>query len=741
MAREMVKTLERDLGLYATFTVSIGAMVGSGIFVLPGLAAKMAGPAVILAYPLAGLVVLPAALSKAEMATAMPESGGTYLYIDRAMGPLPGTIAGLGAWFTLVFKSAFALVGLGQYLLLLTVVPTTAVALGLGVVLIGVNLVGVRQTGRLQSTVVTIVLLALAVFVSVGAINVTSVNYHPFYPSGGLGIVSAAALVFVSYAGVTKIASVAEEVEEPGTTIPWAIIGSIGVMIALYTLVVYVAVGVVPGTELHESLVPMAIAAGRFLGPTGSSAIAAVAVLALVSMANAGILAASRYPLAMSRDRLAPDSLSVIGDRFSTPVYSIGVTGVVLLVLIWRVPVIDLAKLASAFQILVFVFVNAALVAFRESELASYEPAFVAPYYPWVQLFGIGGGLVLLTQMGWLPIVGAVGMVVAGVVWYRVYGRERTAREGAAVDAIRRTTDEYALGGVRETFAGRRIEEVLVAVGPETSTDAELALLRLGSDMVAGSGGRVSVVQFQAVPDQVSLEQASTERTDADVLFERETAALTEQLDVSVETAEVVTHDVKHGVVNHAVETGADVVLGEWHPDAFGGELLDRDDDWYIKHATTDLVFARIRPMDGIEEVAVTATGGPFDPFEVLVAHAIAEANGARLRFVHAIDRGATEERVTSIGAYHDALADIVPGSVDSEIHPAADTAETLLEAVEGADLVVASTSAHHWLYDVVFGTVPDHLAEHANATVLLTHAKEPRHHTFIRHLLDEYVF
>jgi APA family basic amino acid/polyamine antiporter len=113
----MKNDLERDLGLYATVTISMGAMIGSGIFVLPALGLKKAGPAVILAYILAGLVVLPAALSKAEMATAMPESGGTYLYIDRAMGPLAGTIAGIGAWFSLVFKSSFALVGLGAYLL------------------------------------------------------------------------------------------------------------------------------------------------------------------------------------------------------------------------------------------------------------------------------------------------------------------------------------------------------------------------------------------------------------------------------------------------------------------------------------------------------------------------------------------------------------------------------------------------------------------------------------------------
>jgi len=143
--------LSRDLGLYSAVTLSMGAMIGGGIFVLPAVGYKKAGPAIIVAYLLAGLIVLPNALSKAEMATAMPEDGGTYIYIDRAMGPLFGTIAGIGVWFSLVFKSAFALVGLGAYLLLLVSIPATlvkVVALVLGVIVILLNIVGTEKAVR-----------------------------------------------------------------------------------------------------------------------------------------------------------------------------------------------------------------------------------------------------------------------------------------------------------------------------------------------------------------------------------------------------------------------------------------------------------------------------------------------------------------------------------------------------------------------------------------------------------------
>jgi APA family basic amino acid/polyamine antiporter len=437
----MSDDLERDLGLYATITISMGAMIGSGIFVLPALGFTKAGPAVILAYIAAGLVVLPAALSKAEMATAMPESGGTYLYIDRAMGPLFGTVAGIGAWFSLVFKSSFALVGLGAYLLLL--VPLSGglvkvVALGLAALIVALNIVGTKQSGKAQSIIVTAVVVALAAYVLNSGVVVDTTRFQPFADEGTGGIVTAAAFVFVSYAGVTKIASVAEEVEDPDRNLPLGILISMGIMMVLYTLVVAAVVGLndpgllsTSGPNGGPSLTPMADGAGQLFGGVGVVAIALVAVLALTSMANAGVLASSRFPLAMSRDSLAPGGLARVSERFKTPRNAILLTGGLLLALIAFVPVVELAKLASAFQILVFSIVNVALVVFRTSGVESYQPSFRAPGYPFVQIAGVVGGLALLTRMGPLPIVGAAAIIVGGVAWYLFYGRARTDREGA----------------------------------------------------------------------------------------------------------------------------------------------------------------------------------------------------------------------------------------------------------------------------------------------------------------------
>jgi len=433
--------LDRSLGLYTTMMISMGAMIGSGIFVLPALAYKKAGAAAVLAYVLSALVVLPAALSKAEMATAMPESGGTYLYIDRALGPLFGTIAGIGAWFSLTFKSSFALVGLGAYLLVFAPAlegSLTFIALGLGVLVVLLNIAGTELSGRVQAGIVSLVLFGLFGYtLNAGAVADVS-RFDSLFSQGAGGVVTAAAFVFVSFAGVTKIASIAEEVKDPGRNLPRAMIGSLVLMTLIYVAVVSAVVGLSDPDTLKyggpndgASLTPMADGAAELFAGYGEVIIASVAVVALTSMANAGVLSTSRFPLAMSRDSLLPPQLGTISERFKTPANSVLLTGAVLLFLIAAVPVVELAKLASAFKILVFSIINIALIAFREADIESYEPEFTSPGYPYVQLFGFVAGIGLLTQMGRLPILGAIGITASGLVLYLVYGRPRTDRQSA----------------------------------------------------------------------------------------------------------------------------------------------------------------------------------------------------------------------------------------------------------------------------------------------------------------------
>jgi amino acid transporter len=664
----MPKELERDLGFASVLAISIGAMVGSGIFILPALALEMAGPAVILAYLLAGVLVLPAALSKAEMATAMPEAGGTYIYIERGMGPFFGTIAGLGTWFALSFKGALALVGGVPYLVVIFDLPVVPVALGLAALLLVVNLIGAKQTGRLQVAVVAVMLAAMVVFVAGSAGSVQTASFDGFFDAGGGGLLAATGFVFVSYAGVTKIASVAEEVEDPGRVIPKGMIYSLVFTTLLYVLIVAVIVGVAPA-GIGGSATPVADVAAATMPTVGVVIVVLAAILALISTANAGLLSSSRYPFAMSRDNLAPPSLSAISERFGTPTNAVTLTGIVMLGLIAFVPVTEIAKLASAFQILVFVLVNLAVVAFRASE-ADYDPTFESPLYPWIQGFGVLGGLVLLTQMGTLPLVGAVVMILGGAAWYVGYARPRVRREGVAADAVRRQLGDRAVAATESAFRDAQAGDVLVAVTEETTDDSERVLVDVARRLVRRGDGRVSVVQFDRVPDQTPLDYAEGVRTDADRVFEERTTRLTADLEPTVEYGEVVSHDPERALANFATRHGYDLVVTE---SAAGGGRSRLFHGVASGGASFDLLAVGVESVDHLDSVALVTDSGPFDPTKVRVADALAAGAGASLTFVHGIEPTNFEARSAAVGDYHDSLAELCSVPVSSRVVPCGD--------------------------------------------------------------------
>ena len=650
-----MKELERDLGLPSVLAISIGAMIGSGIFILPALALEIAGPAVVLAYLLAGILVVPAALSKSEMATAMPEAGGTYIFIERGMGPLLGTVAGVGTWFSLSFKGALALVGGVPYLLLLFDLPLQPVALGLATLLILVNLVGAKQTGRLQLAIVVVMLAALGWFAAGSAPSVQSANYAGFLDAGVGGLFAATGLVFVSYAGVTKVASVAEEVEDPGRNIPLGILGSLVFTTALYVAIVAVLVGITDPGSVAGSLTPVAVAAEVTLGEAGVVAVILAAILALVSTANAGILSSSRYPFAMSRDRLAPPSLSTVSERFGTPVTSITLTGAVLLVLIAFVPILDIAKLASAFQIMVFALINVAVVAFREGD-AAYDPEFTAPLYPWIQLFGAVTGVLLLTQMGTVALAGAAVITLASVGWYLGYVRPRVRRDGVATDAIRRQVGRDALSDV-EVEADEKPHTVLVALTKAVGADRERSLVAIAADLVRPHDGRVHVVRFEEIPDQAPLTDAATAQSAADRSFEARVAALADAFDVTVDADEIVSHDTKHAIVNVAEDHGVDAILAEHEPLRLRSRLLGDPVDWVVRHAPCDVLLVDNVGYEAPRRVVLSGDGTPYDSRAVSVAETLAAANDGHLSLWYPDDvetdrdRGAMDDYRASLSA------------------------------------------------------------------------------------------
>jgi len=454
--------LRKELGVLDIFCIASGAMISSGLFILPALAFKQTGPAVIFSYVLAGILVIPSMLAKAELATAMPKAGGDYFFIERSMGAAAGTLGGIAAWLSLSLKSAFALLGIGIFALLInpniTETQIKLIAVGCCGFFMLVNLIGAKPTGRLQVFLVLGLIGILVFYILRGSLSLQPQRYVPFMPFGLGSIFTTAGLVFISYGGLTKIASVAEEVKNPGRNIPLGMFLAFGIVMILYVLVVFTTVGLLDPGELDVSLTPISDGATVFMGTAGGVILAIAALLAFISTANAGILAASRNPLAMSRDQLLPQFLGKVKPGFKTPYNSILFTGAFMITIILFLNLENLVKAASTMKILLFAFVNLSVIIMRESKIRNYQPKFKSPLYPWIQILGTIGYGFLLLEMGRTPLLITGGFVGCGLLWYGIWVRPRTNRRSALIHIVERVTAKELAGHTLEN----ELKEILM---------------------------------------------------------------------------------------------------------------------------------------------------------------------------------------------------------------------------------------------------------------------------------------
>ena len=433
--------LRKDLGLFDVYAIATGTTLSAGFFLLPGLAAEKVGPAVVLCYMLAVIPIIPAMLCVVELSTAMPKAGGAYYSLDRSFGPLMGTVGGIGTWLALTLKSAFALVGMGAYIeLFFPQLPMIAIGVALAILFGVINFMGTKESGRAQIIMVAILLLLLLAYIVFGVTKVNTGHFNGFLASGSGAIISIAGAVSISYGGITKVTSIAEEVENPERNLPLGVFLALGTAILIYGLGTFVMVGVAPPADLagDQTLVATTatLIAGKF-GTLGKILATVAAMLAFVSVANAGVLSSSRYPMAMSRDHLLPPILKRLSKR-GTPAYSIIFSVAAIILFLVVLDPFKIAKLASAFQLLVFAILCASVIVMRESKIASYDPGYRTPFYPYLHIFGMIAPLWLITRMGWLATAFSAVIVTLSVIWYLTYASKRVTRHGAIYHVFER---------------------------------------------------------------------------------------------------------------------------------------------------------------------------------------------------------------------------------------------------------------------------------------------------------------
>ncbi|MBJ93306.1 MAG: hypothetical protein CMP23_02400 [Rickettsiales bacterium] len=732
----MAKQLDRSLGFWSVVSISVAAGI-AGIFVLPGLAAAIAGPWVGLSFVLAGIFILPAVASKAELATAMPVAGGTYVYVDRAMGPWIGTITGIGTWLSLAAKTAFSLAGLGAYLVIVggeAAAPLAKpIALGILGCLTVVNILGVGKASQLQMVIVAACVIALTVFAIVAAGNADPATFELATADTFSGVIAGAAFVFVSFAGVTKVCSIAEEVHHPDRNLPRGMFTAHFSIIFIYAVIASLVIANSPSPVLnpetgallnpmHTSKAPLALAVQQFAGRAGVIAISIIAILGLVSMSNAGLLSASRYPFAMSRDSLLPEFLQRLSPKYTTPVPAILLTFGLLFALVWFLPVVTLAKLASAFKIVVFCLVNIAVIVLRESHAGWYRPTYRAPFYPWIQIIGCIGYIILLSTLSLFAISGVLLTMVAGSVWYFIYAKTRVQRRSA----LAHLWGEARL--LQETRRAEREEEqdyqpprvITPLFGEEVNSDR---IMKLGSSFV--DGGWLEVLRLEELPEQTMLAGMLEEDPEMRRL-EQASSALGDREHVRVAFHDILTHNAKHAVQDHAFKTRAEWIVMGW-PEQHGLASLVRNPmAWWLDHTPCDLALLRDRGEAAWRRILVLARPGPYDSLVMHVGHRIVHDEVGKLTLLMPLKLNHSEQDRSDMEAYNRQLEDLCDSETETRVVVTDDLVTSVAELSHDYDLLLLGAQDEQSLRTLLLGSYEHQLADAARCSVLMV--KAPRH-------------
>jgi APA family basic amino acid/polyamine antiporter len=420
--------LYRSLGFWGATGIGIGAIIGTGIFVLIGVASGIAGPAVIISFVIAGFVALLTGLSTAELASFIHETGGSYIYTTKAFGKFPGFIVGWMKSFDYIVGASAVSVGFAAYFAYFFNIPTSTIMLIVvgslwPIFLMLLNLKGIKEAAWTNNLLVVLKILALLVFISIGAYAIFHggdyTNYRPLFPKGISGVMAGAAVIFFAFIGFNTIAIMAEEIKDPEKNVPKAILSAFAICTLIYIGVAVVAVGLVNWKLLGTSTAPL-----EFALKTATSNVLVIkfvaisALFATTSVIMSSIMGGSRALFAMSRQGVLPGSLSKISKR-NVPALTVLLCGILisLIVILTNGNLDWLASLFNFGTLLTFIFINLSLLKLRRA-MPDTKRSFKVPFYPATPVAAIIGCIMLAFYLNANAVITAVFFILIGVLVY-----------------------------------------------------------------------------------------------------------------------------------------------------------------------------------------------------------------------------------------------------------------------------------------------------------------------------------
>ncbi len=748
-------TLSRDLNLFTITMIGVGGMIGAGIFILTGIAAGVTGSSLIVAFILNGIVTSFTAMSYAELGSALPGAGGGYSWVRDAFGGVMGFLAGWMSWFAQIVAGSLYALAFGRFaaeLIIVAGLPTLSLDVDqlsnllMTLVIIAftlINYLGASETATIgniltMSKITILGLLVIFGFMAMARADVWVDRFRDeFLPNGILSVFVAMGLTFIAYEGYEIIAQSGEEVVNPKRNIPRAIFTSIAVAVVIYVLVGIVAIG---ATEP-----PSSMAAYEYLGEKGEVAIIEVArqtfpwgvggvvllISALVSSTsalNAITYSSSRLSFAMGRDNSLPSFFSNIHPSRLTPHWAVIISGVLMVVMAWALPIEDVASAASIMFLLLFLFVNLAAIILRQKR-TDLDRGFKIPAFPIPTVIAIVSNLVLAVMLfSFSPIawVYVGGWTVVGILSYIIY-----------------------FSGLEETERPKEIlhEEVLVSrdysvLVPIVNKEQGRILGSIGSILAMANQGEVLALNVVRVPPQLTLGEGRHFLKEGRTILE-EAIKESKKYEVPVHTIIRLGRNVATAVRQTALENASDLIVLGWPGyTRSSGKLFGSVADPIVDNPPTDVVVVRYRQRRPLRKVLVPITGELNSRRAVKYAVNMAkfgEEGPAHLTLLHVVPPHTRNgDMVRAERFIEEVLEGIDYEHIEKRFVQSEDVVGTILEQSKGYDLIVVAATDEPLFKNLLVGTMPERIARNADMTVMMVKRRSSPIHSWVRRAILE---
>ena len=770
--RRVAVTLSRGMGLLDVTMIGVGAMIGAGIFGLTGIAAGEAGPVgLLLAFFLNGIITSLTGLTYAELGAAIPEAGGGYLWVRHGLSRFWGFFAGWISWFShsvacslyaVIFGTFFiellklADIHFGQTPLLLGLSAEDLAIKVSALVVVGlfvyVNLKGASETGTVGNIVTIFKIVVLLILVGFGLKAMANLPNWPDhflrdpgpFPRGLWGVFSAMGLTFVAFEGYEIIAQSGEELKDPGRNLPKAIFYSIIIVVAIYLLVAFVAIGAL--THADTGGLP----AWQYLGKEGERAMIRLAthvmpygtlimilggLASTISALNATVYSSSRVSFAMGRGGDLPELFGKVHPRTRTPHMAILFSGLLIAFMAVTLPVADVASGASLTFLMLFLLTNVSLIRLRQTE-PNLERPFKVPWVPALPILAIAvQGFLAIDLLRASPIAWAATIlwIVLGVyLFHRWGGREEALKEA---DTIL----------LEETIAERRYS-ILV---PVVTAAEGREVAKLGAMLSYYYDGELFALHVVRVPHQLSLSAGRAFLKQARPLLET-VVDVGQEYEVPVRTQLRLGRKISRSIITAAQERGVELMLLHWpgYSNTAGAHLGKIIDEISANPPCNVAVIRLVKPVTPPRRILVPVAGGPHTQLAVEIAVAQAVYTAERVAkpgepppqvvALHLTpregDMKAAEERQRAL---MEQIATITDFPVELRLVPGDDVvADVLAYAKERQfEQIVVGASEEGLLERAMFGTIPQRIAQQAEVNVIMVKRYHPLKHGLLARL------